>query len=259
MDFFADTKDNIRGVAVETFTIRVRREYGVIQEAERMDRLNELMSPKRKGDMSVRGFWQQLKRLLYAKQHNIVMPEEVMFTHILRALSLPHPQRHLVLAHFENTQATRSLGNLQNPTLKLLNESYHAPAGSAFLSCDDNEYGDEEFPCGESETMFAKAQPKRKTRLGAEDSAFKRSTNVLSIPNGPNIPRSLTGIQNNMPATNPSAPSTEVAPMRTRTTDASDADPVAISGNRALARLDLILCPKLNLERCLRLCKWCLV
>ena len=69
MDFPDDTKDRMRERTSESFLTCVRREYGAIQELERMDRLGELMMFKRKQDMSIRSFWRQFKRLaLYAKK-----------------------------------------------------------------------------------------------------------------------------------------------------------------------------------------------
>ena len=140
MDFFDDTQNHTAARAFESFLIRAQKEFGSIQEVERMDRLCELMSFKRKGDMSVRKFWQITKRLLlYAKQNNVVAPEDIMFAQILSAMSLSSAQRRLVLAHFESTRTPNDILNLQNISLQLFADSYNSIPASAYCESDGEE------------------------------------------------------------------------------------------------------------------------
>ena len=47
MNYFEDTKDTVRNRSLESFLLCVRKEFGAIQEIERMGRLNDLMAFKR--------------------------------------------------------------------------------------------------------------------------------------------------------------------------------------------------------------------
>ena len=76
--------------------------------------------------MSVRKFWEIAKRLLlFAKQNNFIVPEDIMCTQILSAISLSITRRNLVLAHFESTKLPKNLLNLQNISSKLFTDSYN--------------------------------------------------------------------------------------------------------------------------------------
>ena len=64
MDFFDDERRYLSSRTFDSFLIRAQREFGPIPEVERTDRLHDLMSFRRKGDVAVRKFRHITKRLL---------------------------------------------------------------------------------------------------------------------------------------------------------------------------------------------------
>ena len=158
-----------------------------------MGRLAEILSLSRKNDMNIQSFWQHMRRLiLYAKQNGVIPPGDIIFTQPICSMNLSNSQRHIILAHFENTQSPKTVTNLRNISVKLLGSFSPSNPQSAFVS-DDIEEGNTSDAALESEfgngVLYAKSKPKSKSRPCAEDLAFKRSENVLPFRNSPSLPR----------------------------------------------------------------------
>ena len=163
-----------------------------------MDKMQEILNFRRKGDMAVRTYWQKLQRLiLYDKQSDVCLPEDILFTQAIYSLNLSSSQRHLILPHFENTGSKKYLINLRSISLKL-SGAYQSATGGILMAGEESVGQSEESNDeAENDTWFGQARPKKKTNPGYEQSAVGRSANVLSVPNAKYLPRSQTLVAEN--------------------------------------------------------------
>ena len=190
MDYLDETKDRIQDRSLNGYLMLIHKEFGQIHEVERMDKMQEILNFKRKPDMTVRVFWQKLNRLVqYAKQSDVRLPPDILFTQTMYALLLTNAQKHLVLSHFENTGNQKTIENLRTITLKLFG-SYQSNAGGVLVVNEESNDEVEEISEDENpDTFLMRGKPKKKSRPGFEEKAVKRSSNVLNFQNGKTLSR----------------------------------------------------------------------
>ena len=190
MDYLDETKDSIHNRSLNGYLQLIHKEFGQIHEVERMDKMQEILNFKRKPDMTVRVFWQKLNRLVqYAKQSDVRLPPDILFTQTMYALLLTNAQKHLILSHFENTGNLKNIENLRTITLKLFG-SYQSNAGGVLVVGEESDEAAEEISDEENpDTLMMRGKPKKKSKPGSEEKAVKRSSNVLNFQNGKTLSR----------------------------------------------------------------------
>ena len=120
MDFLEDTEECPDRRRFNTFIEKIREEFGDVNDVEKMNRMQELLSFTRKPEWAIREFWLRLRRIrLYARQVGVEIPDEIMFTQMLKVLRLSDEQRHLVLTRFETTGIDQNPPDLHRITVKL--------------------------------------------------------------------------------------------------------------------------------------------
>ena len=120
MDFMEDAKDCPGRRRFNGFLEKIREEFGDVNDVEKMNRMQELLSFTRRPEWATREFRLRLRRIrLYARRVGVEITDEIMFTQMLKALRLSGEQRHLVLTHLETTGNAKDTPSLQRITMKL--------------------------------------------------------------------------------------------------------------------------------------------
>ena len=182
MDF---TEENRAASKLPTFAdllSRIDREYGALTEVQRMDRLQSLMQFKRDNSWDIRRFWRNFRRVKnHAIEAGVTIPEDILFSQLLVALSLNTGQRHMVLAHFESTACLKTVENLQNITIRLF--AAHCANASGTFSLSEEKEGPLASEWTEDDVWLSKGQKGKNSRPGYELNATRRSQSTLNLPN----------------------------------------------------------------------------
>ena len=118
---------------------RIDREYGALAEVQRVDRLQSLMQFKRESSWGIRKFRRNFRRIEnHAGEAGVIIPEDILFSQLIVALSLTQSRRHVVLAHFESTSHPKTVGRLQNITIRLF-AAYGVVRNGTSALVDDKE------------------------------------------------------------------------------------------------------------------------
>ena len=135
-----------------------------------------------KPEWDVRKFRRRFERLrLWGRQAGVDLDESILFTHLMSALLLTAPRRHMVLSFFENSHAEKNATNLQSITVRLFGQYTPEPT-STFLG--EQRISDSGQSSMDTKEVLAAQSFKKKHKPGMETAAVRRTARNVDMPNG---------------------------------------------------------------------------
>ena len=119
--------------------------------------------PQRCKEWDIRKFRREYRLIRsYAREADIYIPEDILFTQAFKALELTQNQRHLALGMLDNLYMEKSAPSLQAVSLRLFasyGSTFESTFGTHFETEVDETEGEEEY------TWIAKGEGGKKRRV----------------------------------------------------------------------------------------------